>query len=66
ANAQGYVTSVGPSPTLGHWIALGFLRDGRARVGEMVRLVDRLRGLDLLVEVCNPVFHDPEGGKMRG
>jgi sarcosine oxidase subunit alpha len=66
ATDQGYVTSVGPSPTLGTWLGLGFLRNGRARIGEMVRLVDHLRGLDLLVEVCDPVFHDPEGRKMRG
>jgi sarcosine oxidase subunit alpha len=63
-NDQGYVTSVGPSPTLG-WIGLGFLRNGRARVGEMVRLVDHLRGLDLLCEVCDPVFLDPAGEKLR-
>ena len=62
---QGYVTSVGWSPTLGGWIGLGFLRNGRARIGEMVRLVDHLRGVDMLCEVCHPVFHDPEGSKLR-
>ncbi|MFN3292331.1 MAG: glycine cleavage T C-terminal barrel domain-containing protein, partial [Gemmobacter sp.] len=64
-NDQGYVTSVGPSPTLG-WIGLGFLKNGRARVGEMVRMVDHLRGLDQLCEVCDPVFLDPAGEKLRG
>ena len=34
------------SPTLGHDIALGFVRNGRARMGERVRAVCRLRGLD--------------------
>jgi heterotetrameric sarcosine oxidase alpha subunit len=63
---QGYVTSVGYSPTMGGWLGLGFLRNGRARLGEMVRLVDHLRGIDLLCEVCHPVFHDPEGEKLRG
>ena len=63
---QGYVTSVGYSPTIGGWLGLGFLRNGRARRGEMVRLVDHLRGIDLLCEVCHPVFHDPEGEKLRG
>jgi sarcosine oxidase subunit alpha len=62
---QGYVTSVGWSPTLGAWLGLGFLKDGRARIGERVRLVDHLRGIDVLCEVCNPVFHDPEGEKLR-
>jgi sarcosine oxidase subunit alpha len=65
ANDQGYVTSVGPSPTLGGWLGLAFLKNGRARTGEMVRLVDHLRGIDMLCEVCDPVFHDKEGGKLR-
>lgn len=62
---QGYVTSVCWSPTLGHWLGLGFLKDGRARLGEKVRLVDHLRGIDVICEVSNPVFHDPEGEKLR-
>jgi sarcosine oxidase subunit alpha len=65
-NDQGYVTSVGPSPTMGGYLGLGFLRNGRARHGEMVRLVDHLRGIDLLCEVSDPVFHDKEGVKLRG
>jgi methylglutamate dehydrogenase subunit C len=64
-NSQGYVTSVGPSPTLGTWLGLAFLRNGRARHGERVRLVDHLREIDLLVEVTDPVFHDKEGAKLR-
>jgi sarcosine oxidase subunit alpha len=62
---QGYVTSVGYSPTLGGWLGLGFLRNGRARHGETVRLVDHLRGIDLPCTVHDPVFHDPEGRKLR-
>ncbi|QYK40870.1 MAG: sarcosine oxidase subunit alpha family protein [Paracoccaceae bacterium] len=65
-NDQGYVTSVCYSPTLGGWLGLGFLRDGRARLGRPVRLVDHLRGIDVMCEVVHPVFHDPDGGKMRG
>lgn len=62
---QGYVTSICWSPTQEAWLGLGFLKDGRARVGEKVRLVDHLRGLDVICEVCPPVFHDPEGEKLR-
>jgi heterotetrameric sarcosine oxidase alpha subunit len=62
---QGYVTSVCWSPTVGSWLGLGFLKDGRARHGEKIRLVDHLRGLDVICEVCHPVFHDPEGEKLR-
>ncbi|SDK31092.1 sarcosine oxidase subunit alpha family protein [Aliiruegeria lutimaris] len=64
-NDQGYVTSSAWSPTLERHIALGFLRQGRARHGERLRLVDHLRGVDVACDVCDPVFFDPEGGRMR-
>ena len=63
---QGYVTSVAPSPTLGHWLGLGFLKDGRNRHGQVIRFHDGLRGKDLAVRVVDPVFFDPDGGRMRG
>ena len=63
---QGYVTSVGHSPTLDTWLGLAFLQDGRARHGQTIRLVDHLRKVDVLCAVCDPVFHDPTGGKIRG
>jgi methylglutamate dehydrogenase subunit C len=65
-NDQGYVTSVGWSPTLGTTLALGFLRGGRARYGERVRTVDHLRGIEALCEVTPPVAFDPEGERLRG
>ena len=65
-NDQGYVTSVGYSPTLGHDLGLGFLREGSMRHGERVVLVDHLRQVTTLCEVCHPVFYDPEGGLARG
>jgi sarcosine oxidase subunit alpha len=65
-HAQGYATSVCWSPTLQTHLALAFLEDGRARHGQRIRLVDRLRGRDVACEVCDPVFYDPEGGRMRG
>ena len=66
AHDQGYVTSVGFSPTLGHFIGLGFVREGLSRHGEVLRMTDHLRGIDTQVELCNPVFFDPEGGRTRG
>ncbi|WP_227269784.1 sarcosine oxidase subunit alpha family protein [Roseobacter weihaiensis] len=66
AHDQGYVTSVAFSPTLGHAIGLGFLSRGRDRHGEVVRVVDALRGKETLAEVCPPVFVDPQGGRLRG
>ena len=65
ANGQGYLTSVGFSPLFGKYLALGFLINGRARYGERIRVVDRLRDIDVLAEVCDPVFHDKAGEKLR-
>lgn len=65
-NAQGTVSSVAFSPTLGHFVGLALLKEGPERHGETVRMVDHLRGLSTLCEVCDPVFFDPDGGRVRG
>ena len=65
-NDEGYMTSVAFSPTLGHWIGLGLLAGGPSRHGERVRAYDPVRGGDVAVEVCNPVFYDPAGERLRG
>jgi heterotetrameric sarcosine oxidase alpha subunit len=65
ANDQGYVTSVAFSPSLGHWVGLGLLSRGPERHGETVRAADPLRGREIPVEVCSPVFIDPEGARLR-
>ena len=65
-NAQGYVTSACWSPTMGAHLALGLLLNGRARHGERVRMVDHLRKVETVCEVCPPAFLDPEGERMRG
>jgi sarcosine oxidase subunit alpha len=66
ANDQGYMTSVAFSPTLGHWIGLGLLYGGSRRRGERVRACDPVRSGDVPVEVCDPVFYDPAGERLRG
>jgi sarcosine oxidase subunit alpha len=65
-NDQGYVTSVAYSPTLATPLALGFLKNGRARIGETVRFVDHLRGREVPCLVTDPVAFDPEGVRLRG
>jgi len=66
ANDQGYMTSVAFSPTLGHWVGLGLLREGPQRYGERVRVYDPVRGGDVEAEVCDPVFIDPERLRLNG
>ncbi len=65
AHDQGYVTSACHSPTLGHMIGLGFLKDGANRTGERLRLVSPLTQLTIEVVVTSPHFIDPEGSRMR-
>jgi sarcosine oxidase subunit alpha len=65
-NDEGYMTSVAFSPMLGHWIGLGVLARGPQRIGERVRAYDPVRNGDVEVEVCNPVFFDPEGARLHG
>lgn len=66
ANDEGYVTSVAYSPTLGHGIALALLSRGRDRHGERIVAHDPVRGNIVEAQVCDPVFYDPEGARVRG
>jgi sarcosine oxidase subunit alpha len=63
---EGHMTSAAFSPTLGSWIGLGLIRRGAERVGERVRALDPVRGGDVEVEICSPVFVDPAGERLRG
>jgi sarcosine oxidase subunit alpha len=65
SQSQGHVTATTYSPQLGCGIALGLLRDGAARHGEQIEAVFPLDDETLRVEVCHPVFIDPEGELVR-
>ena len=65
-NDLGYVTSATLSPILGNSIGLGFVKGGAARIGEIVRAWDGLRGDDIEIEICSPVFYDPKGERPHG
>ena len=60
----GHVTSSYYSAVLGHSFALALVKAGRSRHGETVYLPleDRTRR----ATVCDPVFFDPEGERLRG
>ena len=64
-NDLGYITSSCYSPTLKSYIALGFLKDGCNRHGDKIKICNPLLGKQDLAEVCNPIFVDPKGEKLR-
>ena len=61
----GHVTSAVHSPSLGAGIALALLRDGRSRTGEKLVAASPVTGENVRVEVCDPVFFDPENARAR-
>jgi sarcosine oxidase subunit alpha len=56
------VTSAYYSAVLGHSIALAMVEDGRAKVGETLRVP--MASGDIAVRVTAPVFYDPEGARL--
>ena len=65
SQSQGHVTATTYSPQLDCGIALGLLRDGASRHGEKIEAVFPLDDEQLKVEVCHPVFIDPQGELVR-
>ncbi|MFT9015062.1 MAG: sarcosine oxidase subunit alpha family protein [Acetobacter sp.] len=63
---QGWISSAAWSPTVGSWIALGFLTNGPARLGETVAVHNPLAGTVVNARVVSPVFVDPEGERLHG
>jgi sarcosine oxidase subunit alpha len=61
--SDGYVTSAAYSPTLDRYVGLGLLKDGRARIGETIDVVDA--GERQQARVVEPVHYDPEGTRLN-
>ncbi len=61
--AEGFVSACVWSVVRQRTVALGLLRDGRARMDEWVcaRIKDRV----IKLRVMQPVFHDPDGERLR-
>ncbi|VDC30566.1 sarcosine oxidase subunit alpha family protein [Pseudogemmobacter humi] len=64
-NAQGRITSTYYSPTLKRGIAMGLLKNGPARMGEVVEFTSASGGAGVSAKVVSPVFYDPEGEKQN-
>jgi len=63
APTDGWVTSACFSPTLDRPIALGMLRGGRSRLGEIVTVCDERERFN--VKVVSPVFYDPTNARLK-
>jgi methylglutamate dehydrogenase subunit C len=64
-DGEGWVSSATWAPALGREIALGFLKNGDARMGELVRVVDFVGGVNLTAKVVSPQFYDREGSRQN-
>lgn len=62
----GHVSSMTYSPVLGHDIALGFVKGGRARIGQTVYAAFPMRNEVTPVRIAASAFYDPEGARFRG
>jgi sarcosine oxidase subunit alpha len=59
----GHVTSSYASATLGRSIAMAVVAGGRARMGQTLYVP--MPDGEIPVEVCIPVFHDPQGARLN-
>jgi len=64
-NVQGRVTSTYFSPTLGRGIAMGLVRRGPQRMGEMLEF-PMPGGGAVMAKIVSPVFYDKDGEKQDG
>ena len=63
-NVQGRVTSTYHSPTLSKGIAMGLVRHGPERMGEVIEFA-RVDGSRAEARIVSPVFYDPDGEKQN-
>ncbi|MEM6608494.1 MAG: sarcosine oxidase subunit alpha family protein [Pseudomonadota bacterium] len=63
-NVQGRVTSTYYSPTLDRGIAMGLVRHGPDRMGEVLGF-NTVDGNTVQAKIVSPVFYDPEGEKQN-
>ena len=63
-NVQGRVTSTYHSPTLEKGIAMGLVRHGPDRMGEVIEFAN-VDGDAIKARIVSPVFYDPEGEKQN-
>ncbi len=66
-HGDGWITAVTHSPSLGHWIGLGYINGGHDQwTGQTVVAADPVRTGNTNVEIVSPHMVDPSGERMRG
>ena len=60
---SGYLTSAVFSPALGNHVGLGLLKNGRARLGQTIHVVDE--GRRSRAEIVNPSHYDASGARLN-
>ncbi|MGK0271875.1 MAG: heterotetrameric sarcosine oxidase alpha subunit [Cocleimonas sp.] len=65
ANDEGWMTSVAFSPSLGHSIGIGYIKNGHERTGEKVTAFNDLQDNTIEVEIVSAHFIDPKGERLR-
>ncbi len=64
---EGWITGVTHSPSMGHWIGIGFIAGGHeAWAGKTVVAADPVRKGNIEVEIVSPHMVDPSGERMHG
>lgn len=61
---SGYLTSAVFSPSLGAHVGIGLLKNGRARLGETIHVIDS--GRKSQAEVVSAAHFDPKGERLHG
>jgi sarcosine oxidase subunit alpha len=65
AESLGFLTAAIYSPVMDHYIALGFLKNGRQRIGDTVWAHSPIAGQSIRLKVTSSCFYDPEGVRYR-
>ena len=65
-NSEGYISSMTYSPVMKTKIGLGFLKNGRSRIGEKMYIADPIRNNHYAIEIVDSVFYDKEGERTNG
>ena len=61
----GKVTSTTFSPAAGQDVALGLVRGGKSRIGDVVDVIYPLRDERVAAEIVDPVFYDKDGDRLH-